>query len=300
MQKIKIGTHNGIFHADDAFAIAALRIINSLSEVEVVRTRDPKVLEGCDLLVDVGGVYAPFEGRFDHHQKPADPADPYPITPRENGVPYSSFGLVWRHYGHDCTGSMAVVAEVDRQLVQSVDAADCGFALQGKPVTTDARSLSVSAMVSLLNPTWEEGKDFDGAFARAVDLAEMVLRRAIASARAKVDAEKLVAAAAATPGPVMILDRYLPWASMEIAEHKLFCVFPAAENGTWMVQCVPDRPGSFGKRKALPEAWGGLRAADMAAMTGVEDSVFCHIGLFVCGAGSREGALDLARQACEA
>lgn len=299
MRKIKVGTHNGVLHADDVFAVATLRVLNNPSAVEVVRTRDPAVLATCDVLVDVGGAYAPFEGKFDHHQRPADPADKYPIPPRENGVPYSSFGLVWKHYGHDCCGSMAVVHEVDRMLVQSVDAADCGFALQGAPAT-DARTLSVSAVISLLNPTWEEGQDFDEAFARAVDLAEMVLRRAIASAAAKIAAEKAVEAAAATPGPIMVLDKYLPWAGMEISQDKVFCVFPAAENGTWMVQCVPDRPGSFGKRKALPEAWGGLRAADMAAMTGVEDSVFCHIGLFVCGAGSREGALDLARQACEA
>ena len=35
----------------------------------VCRTRDPKVLEQCDVVVDVGGVYDPDTHRYDHHQR---------------------------------------------------------------------------------------------------------------------------------------------------------------------------------------------------------------------------------------
>ena len=291
-----IVTHGGSFHADDVFACAVVKVV--FPDARVVRTRDPEVIASADVVFDVGGVYDAKGKRFDHHQKPPN-GERWPIEPRANGVPYSSFGLVWRHYGHDCCGSMGIAHEVDQQLVQSVDAADCGFSLHGV-ATTDARTLSVSAMVSLLNPTWEEEGDFDGAFARAVDLAEMILRRAIASAAAKIAAEKAVEAAAATPGPTMVLDRYLPWASMPVRAEKLFCVFPAAAEGTWMVQCVPEKPGSFQSRKPLPEAWGGLRGEELAALTGVGGAVFCHINLFIGGATSLEGALALAKLAAEA
>lgn len=34
-----------------------------------IRTRDPAVLDTCDVVVDVGGVYDPAKNRFDHHQR---------------------------------------------------------------------------------------------------------------------------------------------------------------------------------------------------------------------------------------
>jgi len=36
---------------------------------EIVRTRDQTVLDTCDIVVDVGGVYDPKKERFDHHQR---------------------------------------------------------------------------------------------------------------------------------------------------------------------------------------------------------------------------------------
>lgn len=33
------------------------------------RTRDQKLLDECDIVVDVGGVFDPERRRFDHHQK---------------------------------------------------------------------------------------------------------------------------------------------------------------------------------------------------------------------------------------
>ena len=35
----------------------------------VNRSRDPKELDTCNVVVDVGGVYEPENNRFDHHQK---------------------------------------------------------------------------------------------------------------------------------------------------------------------------------------------------------------------------------------
>lgn len=35
----------------------------------VTRTRDPKILDTCDIVVDVGAVYDPETLLFDHHQR---------------------------------------------------------------------------------------------------------------------------------------------------------------------------------------------------------------------------------------
>jgi len=58
----KIGTHNGAFHCDEALACAILRTLPEFRDSEIVRTRDPKLLDTCDVVVDVGGV-------FDHGMK---------------------------------------------------------------------------------------------------------------------------------------------------------------------------------------------------------------------------------------
>ncbi len=48
---LKIGTHNGMFHADDLLAVALLKLI--YPDAEIVRTRDAKTLDECDIVVDV-------------------------------------------------------------------------------------------------------------------------------------------------------------------------------------------------------------------------------------------------------
>ena len=64
-----IGTHNGKFHCDEALACFMLRKLPEYSNAEIIRTRDPKVLNTCDVVVDVGGDYDPSSHRYDHHQR---------------------------------------------------------------------------------------------------------------------------------------------------------------------------------------------------------------------------------------
>lgn len=54
-----IGTHSGSFHCDEALGIALLRRTPAFAGAAVVRSRDPKALAACDVVIDVGGVYDP-------------------------------------------------------------------------------------------------------------------------------------------------------------------------------------------------------------------------------------------------
>ncbi|KAF5961640.1 hypothetical protein HYC85_002849 [Camellia sinensis] len=64
-----VGTHDGSFHCDEALGCFMIRLTTKFSAAEIVRTRDPKVLETLDAVLDVGGVYDPSRDRYDHHQK---------------------------------------------------------------------------------------------------------------------------------------------------------------------------------------------------------------------------------------
>jgi uncharacterized UPF0160 family protein len=92
-KKIRIVTHDGNFHADDVFACATLSLWAKKQGYDCVitRTREAHIVAKADIVVDVGMEYDPQRGRFDHHQRGG-------AGTHENGVPYASFGLVWKHY----------------------------------------------------------------------------------------------------------------------------------------------------------------------------------------------------------
>lgn len=66
MKQISVGVHDGDFHADDCLSVYFLRLLYDVKSVE--RTRNPEVLEKCDIVVDVGNVFDASKMRFDHHQ----------------------------------------------------------------------------------------------------------------------------------------------------------------------------------------------------------------------------------------
>ncbi len=289
MEKLRIAVHDGVFHADDAFAVAALQRI---AKVEVVRSRRPEVLAAVDLRVDVGGEYAPEKATYDHHQRGG-------AGTRDNGVPFAGFGLVWKHYGTEIAGDAEVARLVEDILVQPVDAADCGFALNGAETVKEVIPYTISAAVSAMNPGWDETPDFDGAFGRAVEFAGTILDRVIARAAGVVKAKSLVrqAIAEATDPRLIVLATFCPWQEVVVTESAaLFVCFPS-ETGDWRIQAIPPELGSFAKRRELPEPWAGKRGVELAELTGVADAVFCHPGRFIAGAVSKEGILRLAELA---
>jgi len=294
-----IAVHDGNFHADDVAGVAVVQLATGVTRL--IRTRDQEVLDASTYVLDVGGVYDPDANRFDHHQREGKPA------PRANEVPYSSFGLVWKKYGEVICGSAKVAADVDKRLVQPIDAADCGFKLfeGGRPTVNGVAHFTVSAVVSSFNPTDPDATpaDFNQGFGEAVEFFRGLLCRTIDASRKKLEGEAPIRAALAAAVDKRIIE--LPsggpgWDEVlcEAAE-PLYVVFKAEASSaqTWMVQCVPPEPRSFDKRRPLPETWAGLRDTELATLTGVPDAVFCHLGRFICGAGSREGALALARLA---
>ena len=95
---MKIGTHSGRFHADEVHACMLLKYLYNIEgeEIEIIRTRDYDILNQCDIVVDVGGVYDPRNRRFDHHQKECNET-----LNDECNVPLSSFGMVYKYYGEE-------------------------------------------------------------------------------------------------------------------------------------------------------------------------------------------------------
>jgi uncharacterized UPF0160 family protein len=278
-----IATHNGNFHADDVFSVAALKCI--FPSFKLIRTRDLALISQADIVIDVGGEYDPDAGRFDHHQRGG-------AGERNNGIPYSSFGLIWKKYGLDiCQGSKDIANAVDTSLVSTIDAIECGH------VDGVSKGISLSQTISMFNPTWQEDSHFDTCFDEAVDFASRVLARFIASANGGISAKEIVAKAIdnAEDPRVIVLDKYIPWKTTvhALSVEALFMIYPS-ESGQWRIQAVPIELGSFEDRKSLPEQWAGLSGKELQSVTGIDDAMFCHNGLFIAGAASFESTLKMA------
>ncbi|MCW2986229.1 MAG: hypothetical protein JWR63_3799, partial [Conexibacter sp.] len=294
---MRVATHPGNFHADDVFAIAALRLAaaaDGAEPVAVVRTRDEALQAAADARVDVGGRDDPATGDFDHHQKGG-------AGERPNGIRYASFGLVWRHVGAGVAGSAEAAAAIDERLVQGVDANDTGQTI-AESLVGDIRPMSVSGVIAALNPSWDEEltpEQEDARFDEAVALAAGILERQVAGAAAFQRARRLVvdAIGRAEDPRIIELDRNMPWRETVVsgAPEALLVMYPKSDG--WGLQAVPVAAGSFDNRLDLPADWAGLSGAELAAATGVDDAIFAHAARFYASAGSREGVSALARLA---
>jgi len=283
-----IVTHNGNFHADDVFSVAAFKMI--FPSFKLVRTRDSNIIAKADIVIDVGGEHDPDTDRFDHHQRGG-------AGERENGIPFSSFGLIWQKYGVEiCEGNQDVAKAVDAGLVSNIDAIDCGH------VEGVVKGITLSQTISMFNPTWQEDSHFDTCFDEAVDFAARVLARFIASARGGISAKEIVAKAIddAEDPRVIVLEKYTPWKRTvhALSEEALYVIYPS-QTGQWRIQTVPVELGSFEDRKSLPKPWAGLSDKELQEVTGIEDAMFCHNGLFIAGSESFESTMKMASIALE-
>ena len=55
----RIVTHSGTFHCDESLACFLLKQTEEFKDAEIIRTRDPSVIETADIVVDVGAIYDP-------------------------------------------------------------------------------------------------------------------------------------------------------------------------------------------------------------------------------------------------
>ncbi|MGM0482263.1 MAG: MYG1 family protein [Patescibacteria group bacterium] len=295
---IKIVTHNGHYHSDDIFAVAVLLLYlkEEENEVEILRTRDEKVIEEADFAVDIGGRHDPDKGLFDHHQEEG-------VGNRENGVPYAAFGLVWRHYGVDLSGGEEEAETIDRKLVQPIDAGDNGVRIS-QNIFEDVTPYSVQHFFSAFLPTWREANEVDvnKVFQNCVDIAKSVLKREIKKARDEKQGKEMVKKSLNeySGERVVVLEDYYPWKEVALEHPEIFfMVYPSSEGSSWHVQGVPSEKNSMSTRLSFPEEWRGKREPEIPEVTGVEDAVFCHKAGFLAVARSKEGALDLAYKALE-
>jgi uncharacterized UPF0160 family protein len=294
--KIKLVTHDGSFHADDIFACAAISLVlvKNNEDFEIFRTRDPEIISNGDYVFDVGGVYDAETKRFDHHQKGG-------AGGRENGIEYSSFGLVWKKFGAELCGAQKVADLLDQKLVSPVDAGDNGIDLF-KNNFENVLPYTVNDVFSIFSPTALEGLDKDEQFLKAVAWAKEILSREIKKANDQIEITKIIRGFYNNSADkrLVVIDepkvfKHEIWDALQDFPEPLYVVYGDDEG--WTVVAMRKEINSFKNRKDLPASWAGLRDVELQKVTGVEDAVFCHRNLFLAVAKTKEGAIKLAELA---
>jgi len=293
MKEVTIVTHNGGFHADDVFAVVTVILfLPKDTKYSVVRTRDMEAISRADYVVDVGRVYDPSERRFDHHQEAGGGV-------RENGIPYASFGLVWKEFGTQVAGNEKLARIIEEKLVLPIDAADNGVTVYS-PVFEGIRPYTLS---DYLYSYWldehanEEG--LNEIFNKVVNLAgDLLLREIKKASHIILDESRVEEAYQKTLDKrIIVLDAHLAWDKiLAQKEEPLVVVYPSVDGARWNAKTVAAGFQTFTRRVLFPEVWAGKVDKELQELSEVGDAVFCHRGRFIATADSKEGAVALAKK----
>lgn len=129
MKKYTVVTHSRTFHVDEILAIVLLNKYLLKDDYKLIRTRDPKILDKHiklenSFVIDVGYVYDIENKNFDHHQAGFSPS-------WENGVQFSSCGLIWKYLWNKTSLMNGVMSHneklnIEDNIIKNVDAQDNG------------------------------------------------------------------------------------------------------------------------------------------------------------------------------
>ena len=200
-------THSGTFHVDDVISTIFLsKIFKEINLIRVPRIDNRSV--GNKLVFDIG------LGEFDHHQKNRN-------GKRENGIYYSSIGLLWKKYGKEYLKNInakninKVYEYIDKELIQYIDATD-------NMQMEYLKSKIVPDFVKLCNPEWTEDMTEEEGFIHALKLADEFWNVYIKHALAEVEAiEIIIRKTNETKENYAIFDKELPYRkAINLLENK--------------------------------------------------------------------------------
>lgn len=257
-------THGGTFHSDDVFSTALLKILNPDIEIQ----RGFEIPENFD-----GIVYDIGLGKFDHHQLDNEV--------RKNGVPYASFGKLWKEYGTMLfTENQCNLFDIG--FIQSLDNSD-----------NTGEKDSLSTVISNMNPAWDDVRTTEECFEEAVQFATYILNVQFDKIRAKERANAEVAQKIKEmKDGILILDKHMPYQEQAIKNKNVkFAIYPSNRGG-YNIQVVPKTFHTQEGRVPFPNEW--LGASKEILDSYVKGMYFCHKANFLASADTLENAINVA------
>tara|TARA_B100000700_G_scaffold267699_1_gene307805 strand:- start:72918 stop:73826 length:909 start_codon:yes stop_codon:yes gene_type:complete len=295
---MKIITHDGTFHSDEVFAIALLKKFTNLSNTEIIRTRDRKVLEEAKkdkdcYVIDVGEEYNEKYKNFDHHQKSFSVTWEEPDE-ENNMILLSSCGLIW-HYlkkkGYLKKLSDNVIKRIENLLIKKIDKHDNGI-----------KKWQLCNMVSMCNREENTIEDFN----QGVDLAKIYLNNLIYQEKLndekyklfEKDFEKYDNSQIFKSSNAIKDNRVLNFLSNET--NILVMIYPQKDsdnNISWYAKSIHKYDNNHNLKNALaPDKYRGLPKEKLKTISGYKQINFVHRAGFLCGANNEKTIIKIAKE----
>lgn len=266
--KKSFGTHNGTFHADEVTACALLLQHDLIERDKIHRTRDPEILDQCEFVCDVGGIYNSSRKRFDHHQI-------------DYKGPLSSAGMILKYLKEEKILTEDLYEYLNRSLVMGVDAHDNGVA------HLEYGFCSFSQVISNFLPVRYNVThvDRDEAFMNALDFAVNHLQRLVERYHYACSCKSKVRDSMARDKYCLRFDESLPWLEnfFELGGElhpAIFVIMPSDDH--WKLRAIPPSLNQRMKvRLGMPKEWAGLQDEELQKISKIPGAIFCHKGLFI-------------------
>ena len=302
---VSIGTHDGKFHTDELVAIALIaHCFGHQCKFQVIRSRDPKILEQCDIVLDVG--YKNHGKYFDHHGRDFNELHP--------GTKFklAATGIVWYDLKDIIIDMMGLkmfnqpVREMAEELVFKrfilpTDADDNGqFAAR----PSGPQQINLPEIVNSFNITVLKTDDPLIHFNQCLELVRTIMyHKFLEISRQATENNRIQTALLSAPiedrraGLFVLLDQG-PWITVvlnnwdDAADFKL-CIFPGDMPNQWKIQTFP---GSRYERRVqrcpAPSWMKGYQKNSVKRLTEEFDVIFVHSDGFI---GCVEGTLEEAK-----
>lgn len=273
-----VGTHDGTFHADEVTACALLVLFDLVDVDKIVRTRDQSLLDRCEYVCDVGGIYDPKRHLFDHHQV-------------DYQGPMSSAGMILLYLKESGVIQPKEYDYFNRTLILGVDAHDNGNEPQIRGVCTYSHVISSFTAI----PQDVSAEIMDAAFFEALEFARGYLGRIWKRYQYLQECRALVAEAMKTRERYLVFNQSIPWLECffelgGVNHPAQFVIMPAGSH--WKLRGIPPSfEDRMGVRMPLPREWAGLLENDLKSKSGIPGAVFCHKGRFISVWETREDAM---------
>lgn len=273
------GTHDGHFHADELTACALLINFDLIQKELIFRTRDEKILNSCEFVCDVGGLYEPLKKRFDHHQS-------------DYTGSFSSAGMVLKFLKEEKIISPELYNYLNNYFIIGVDAHDIGNVKLVKGF------LSFSQLIENFVPLGEELDSiaFDKAFNEALEFLLKFLKKLIERFYYLQQTKEIVKKYMAKKDKYLVFDKAISWLEsffeLDGASHPaLFIIMPSGPH--WKLRAIPPTyDDRMNVRVSLPKEWAGLRGEALKKASGIKGAVFCHKGRFISIWETKQDALE--------
>jgi len=312
-------THGGnTFHSDDVFATALCKYFAKKEGLIFNVTRQNQVsqdeiLDDSIIIYDIGKLYDPSLGMFDHHQKD--------VPLRDDGQKYSACGLILKYYGP------IYFSEKELDALQNITTL-IDYHDNGRLFSTETKPEEIYEF-SFFSPTWNENPDLQHEyFDKAVEIAlktihyeielangvnnkslkeeiqSELLKREQIQKEAKSAAEEIaVKALSSLKNGIVNLPIFAPvrdlYATPEFLEkynvEDIFFIVYEGDRDPYTIQVIPEKPNVFDLK--IPNGFNiALEKDDEGKTILPENITFVHSNGFLAACKTYEAAVALANR----